>query len=97
MSYPTHDVVLNVALEFCKEYNRARKIFKPFPTIGHGLETMREEFDELIAEAREKDIDIVKLRKEAIQHGAMAIAFIVDLIESGRMNNDNMVKINDPT
>lgn len=81
-----------VALEFVDEYNRARTIYKPFSTIAHGIETMREEFDELIREAREKYIDVRKLRKEAIQHGAMALAIIVDLIDNGKMNSENMVE-----
>lgn len=89
--------MIQIALEFCQEYDRARETFKPFGTIGHGLETMREEFDELIAEARKKDIDKIKLRKEAIQHGAMALAFIFDLIDNNKMNTENMVKLNDTT
>ena len=89
------EMAMKVAEEIVLEYFRARTIFKPFPTIGHGLETISEEFDELKVDARKKELNPEKLREEAKQVGAMALAFIVELIDNNKLNEENLVKPNE--
>lgn len=85
------EMAKKVAEEIVLEYFRARTIFKPFPTISHGIEVIAEEFSELKRDARKKEIDPEKLREEVKQVGAMAVAFIVELIDNNKLNSENMV------
>ena len=64
-----------------EEHNRAVKKFGSFHNTHEGWGVIREEYLELEAEImkKQKNYDLDKMRKEAIQLGAMALRFIVDV------------------
>ena len=64
------------------EYRRARDKFPSFNSAHEGLAVLWEEFEELKAEVFVKNSSTVKMRNEAIQVGAMALAFIVECCQS---------------
>lgn len=64
------------------EYGKAKRKFKDFPTAHHGYGVIKEEFEELWDEIKAHDPkkplpDAMFL--EAIQVGAMALRFLIDL------------------
>lgn len=71
----------SIALEIVHEYLRARKLFAPFNSAHEGYAVIKEELDELWDEIKKngEKRDLQSMRKEAIQIGAMALAFILDL------------------
>ncbi|KKN75623.1 hypothetical protein LCGC14_0378610 [marine sediment metagenome] len=63
------------------EYRRARDKFPPFNSAHEGLAVLWEEFEELKAEVFKKDASKMAMLSEAIQVGAMALAFIAECCE----------------
>jgi hypothetical protein len=63
-----------------EEVCSARSKFSKFNSAHEGYAVMKEEVDELWDEikVKQKDRDKAKMKKEAIQVGAMAIRFIQD-------------------
>ncbi len=64
-----------------QEYHRATEMNGPFNTPHEGYAVILEELDELWDEVKRKSAerDNEKLKKEAVQVGAMAMRFLVDL------------------
>lgn len=69
--------------EVKKEYFQARTKFESFNTYHEGYAILLEELDELWEEIKKKDseFDLTKIRKEAIQVSAMALAIVADLVD----------------
>ena len=67
-----HSSILNEAY-------RAADLYPDFNSPHEGYAVIKEEVDELWEEIKKKDRDPEQLRKEAIQVGAMALRFLVDL------------------
>jgi len=67
--------------EIKKEYDRATQKFSSFKNGHEGIAIIREEYLELEREifTKQSEYDIEKIRKEAIQLGAMALRFLHDL------------------
>lgn len=72
---------LEIASDMAVEVKRARDIYPKFNSTHEGYAILQEEVDELWDEIKQKKSDILKLRNEAIQVGAMAIRFIQDCCE----------------
>ena len=70
------------------ELRRAREAYpKPFNSAHEGYAVLKEEVDELWDEVRAKQgggRDVEAMRREAIQVGAMALRFILDVCDSGK-------------
>jgi hypothetical protein len=73
------------------ELRRATAMNGPFHSAHEGYGVMKEEFDELWDEIKRKaiDRDPAKMQKEAIQLGAMAMRFIIDVCMSENLNGSN--------
>lgn len=67
----------NASAEFVWEYDRARKTFGAFHNAHEGYAVLLEEVDELWDAIKAKQ-SAEYLRREAVQVGAMALAFIVE-------------------
>ena len=63
--------------EIYDECRRAQDKFAPFKNAHEGHSVIREEFDEFWEAVRRNDL--VAARKEAIQLGAMALRFLVEV------------------
>lgn len=63
------------------EYNRAISLNGPFNSAHEGYAVILEELDELWDEVKKKAIERSndKMTKEAVQVGAMALRFLVDV------------------
>ncbi len=67
-----------------REYRKARTKFKPMYNYHEGYAIIKEEVDELWDAIKGKDtFRDVQVMKEAIQIGAMALAFLVELDKRG--------------
>ena len=75
------------AIEAAEEVKRARNKFPAFRSGHEGFGVIKEEFDELWDEIKMKFPDKIKMRAEAMQVAAMAIAFMVDICEKDEMKN----------
>jgi hypothetical protein len=64
--------------EVLLEYQNARRTHAPFNSTHEGYAVLLEEVDELWDEVRERQPNPTRLRKEAIQVAAMALAFAVE-------------------
>ena len=64
-------------MDFMQEYHRARETFSPFQSTHEGYAVLKEEVDELWEAIKAKH-SIEHLRREAVQVGAMALAFVVE-------------------
>lgn len=66
----------------CKEFGRATNMNGSFKSAHEGYAVILEELDELWDEVRRKDDarDLDRMRKEAVQIGAMALRFLVDVL-----------------
>lgn len=70
----------NVAIERINiELERAFIIFPRFVSTHEGYAVIKEKLDELWEEAKKNNIS--RARQEAIQVGAMAIRFLIDIYE----------------
>ncbi len=65
--------------QILSEYHRAAEKFPPFNSPHEGLAVLMEAFEELKAEVFPKNASRTRMTEEAIQVGAMAIRFLVDL------------------
>lgn len=65
-----------------EEFVRATRTSGPFSSAHEGYAVILEELDELWEEIRKRNVDrdMIKMRKEAVQVGAMALRFLVDCI-----------------
>lgn len=61
-----------------EELVKAQKKFPAFMSMHEGIAIIREEYLELEAEVFKEREDMIQLRKEAKQLGAMALRFLVD-------------------
>ncbi len=75
---PESLIRLNVAL-IEAEYRNARKKHTPMRGEHEGYAVILEEMDELWDEIKAQHPDPAKMRMEAIQIGAMALAFICEV------------------
>lgn len=67
-------------LEIKDEIERAKGIHKKdFNSFHEAYAVIKEEFDELWEEIKKRDLDKEKVRKEAIQVGAMISRLLVEL------------------
>ena len=64
-------------VDMMREYQRARQTFSPFQNTHEGYAVLKEEVDELWDAIKAKQ-SAEYLRREAVQVGAMALAFIVE-------------------
>jgi len=76
--------------EIYDECRRAQEIFGSFKNSHEGHSVIREEFDEFWEEIKKKDADLAKIKKEAVQLGAMVLRFLVEVkeVNSKSRNND---------
>lgn len=72
-----HEV--DAAMEILQEYRTASAAHGEFNSAHEGYAVILEELDELWEEVREKKQSIERMRREAVQIGAMAMRFIVDV------------------
>lgn len=71
-----------IAVEVIEEYRRAERKFGPFNNGHEGYAVIKEKLDELWETVKSKDLmHMENARKEAIQIGAMAMRFAIDLYE----------------
>jgi hypothetical protein len=78
------DKELKAMTAIVAELRRATAMNGPFHSAHEGYGVIKEEFDELWDEIKKKAIDRVpeKMQKEAVQLGAMAMRFIIDICMS---------------
>lgn len=65
------------------ELFEATKKFGPFATTHEGYAVILEEMDELWDAIKDKEKGMAELEKEAIQVGAMALRFLIDICTKG--------------
>jgi molybdopterin biosynthesis enzyme len=63
------------------EARRAARKHPPLNSAHEGYAVLLEEVDELKAEVWKRDRDIAAMRAEAVQVGAMALRFIIDVCD----------------
>jgi hypothetical protein len=71
----------HILQEMKLEYLEARVTHKGLHSYHEGYAVLKEELEELWGEIKRREPDNDKLFKEAIQVGAMALAFIYELLE----------------
>lgn len=79
--------VLTALMAVRDEVTRAQSLWpRPFSCAHEGWAVILEELDELWDEVKlnQKKRDLDQMRKEAVQVAAMAIRFIVEVIDEGR-------------
>lgn len=69
------------------EYERATKKFGRFASAHEGYAVMQEEMDELWEAVKDKQCGTPELLVEAVQVGAMAVRFLVDICGAGETLN----------
>ncbi len=74
---------MTIGEEIEEELARAEKKFKPMASAHEGYAVILEELDELWEEVKKKDRSITLMREEAIQVGAMAARFVLDVCAVG--------------
>lgn len=65
--------------EIYDECRRAQEIHGPMKSAHEGKAVIEEELDELWEEIKKKNPDMAKIKKEAVQLGAMVLRFLVDV------------------
>lgn len=80
MNHP--EMIHTVADEAAQEYLRARANHGPMRGGHEGYAVLLEEVDELWDEVKAKVHDKAKMRKEAIQVAAMALAFVHEVCDA---------------
>ncbi|OLS27710.1 MAG: hypothetical protein HeimC2_10700 [Candidatus Heimdallarchaeota archaeon LC_2] len=83
------DRIDNILQEFKLEYLEARITHKGLHSYHEGYAVLKEEIEELWDEIKKRSPVNDKLFKEAIQVGAMALAFIHELLETPLLNEEN--------
>lgn len=66
------------------EYGRASSIHGKFNSPHEGYAIMLEEFDELWDEIKQREPNILNIKEEVVQIGAMAMRFLVDIVEESK-------------
>ncbi len=74
--------LIRIKADMIKELESATDKHGSFPTSFHGYAVVLEELDELWDAIKSKDATLADVRYEAIQVGAMAIRFVLDLCDS---------------
>lgn len=79
------DPQISGAAAFVYELKKARAKFPAMASAHEGYAVVTEEIDELwdIVKQKQTERDYVAFRKEAIQCGAMVLAFLTEIIETG--------------
>lgn len=79
--HQAEDDQLHVVVLMIEELRKATANNGPFHSAHEGIAVIKEEYDELWDEIKKKAInrDPEKLQKEAVQLGAMAMRFIMDI------------------
>ena len=67
-----HEMILDECI-------RAKKKFSPFNSAHEGISVIKEEYDELWDEIKTNPKNWDHIRDEAVQLGAMAMRFLIDL------------------
>lgn len=69
---------------FIEEYRRARTAHGPMNSAHEGYAVILEELDEIkqIVWQKQKNRNYADLRKEVVQLGAMALAFLVEIVDT---------------
>lgn len=57
----------------------ATRKFGEFPSMHHGYAAIKEELDELWDAIKDKKCNMKEIEREAVQVGAMAVRFLIDL------------------
>ena len=70
-----------VVLEIADEYRSARVKHRPMHSAHEGYAVIKEELDELWDEIKVKVPDTAKMRAEAMQVAAMALAFVIEVCD----------------
>ena len=70
-----------VADDIVFEYNTARSMHRAMASTHEGYAVIKEELDELWDEIRKKHPSKALMRREAVQVGAMALAFIREVCD----------------
>jgi len=80
------DKLNDVLADIKAELQVAMKRFPPMNSAHEGYGVLLEEVDELweIVKMKQKDRDLVNMRKEAVQVAAMAIRFAIDICNDER-------------
>lgn len=85
MKEKTEDEIGEIICQICDcvnyELDKARTKFPSFNSAHEGYAVLLEETDELWQEIKQKNQNIKKMKREAIQVAAMAIRFVLDVIE----------------
>lgn len=79
--------VADALMKVQEEVLRAQRLWpRPFSCAHEGISVIREELEELWdhVKTNQKKRDLEEMRKEAVQVAAMAIRFIVEVIDEGR-------------
>lgn len=71
--------VIQAICKVLTEFNTASYKFPPFNSAHEGFAVLKEEVDELWDEVKLKKVTKQRLRAEAVQVGAMALRFIIDM------------------
>jgi hypothetical protein len=71
--------VIGALSDISGEFRKATEAHGKFNSAHEGYAVLAEELDELWAEVKRKDRDMAAMRKEAVQVGAMALRFLVDV------------------
>lgn len=84
-----YNLMYYAARDIKQEARTAQDRFPPFNSAHEGFAVLAEEVDELWEEVRCKQgaRDLDRMRKEAVQVGAMALRFIVDICDAGKGRN----------
>ncbi len=80
------DQLTDLWSEIKAELTTAMKRFPPMNSAHEGFAVMKEEVDEVwdIVKMKQKDRDLTKLRKEAVQVAAMAMRFAIEICNEER-------------
>lgn len=76
-----HVKLIRIKADMIKELESATDKHGNFPTGFHGYAVIKEELEELWEAIKSKDATLDDVRYEAIQIGAMAMRFILDLCD----------------
>lgn len=74
------------AFQAAEEATKAADLWPPMNSAHEGYGVILEELDELWAhvKTKQKNRDLDAMRKEAIQVAAMALRFVVEIVDEGR-------------
>ena len=81
-----NSVFAKVAREATEELQRACQLHRPMNNAHEGIAVIEEEYLELREQVytKQQNRDVVEMRKEAVQIAAMAMRFVIDVVDSNR-------------